>query len=144
MRVNYLSIGADILDPSHHCIALRFPFIIISYCQWGISTIALLWASTGFPNIPSSLTRLIWYLFPCSHLSQVDILLRFILVKRPRDRSLGVVVLDWIENIVRWINSVRKYSGVKERTRLGKCIFDQMRDMALIEVIYREVTWTYI
>ena len=43
--------------------------------------------------------------------------------------------------MVIWINSVGKYSGEKEISRLGKWKFAQMQDMALSEVISREVTW---
>ena len=46
--------------------------------------------------------------------------------------------------MVRRINSVGKYSGGEEISRLVKWIFSRMRDMAMSEFLSREGTWTSI
>ena len=85
LKVNYISIGAAILDPSNHSLALRVPFILIEYCQWGLMIIAFLGAYMGLPNIPRSCIWLSFFILPCPHSSHVESLFRFILVKLSRD-----------------------------------------------------------
>ena len=144
MRVNYLSNGEYPLDPSQQCLALRVPFILISYWQWGLRTIAFLGASMDFPNIPRSCIWLSCFLSPCSHSFHVESLFRFLLVKWPRDWSSGVVAFYWIAFMGRWIDSVGKSSGEKEISRLGRWLFARIRDMDLSEDIYIEETSTYM
>ena len=50
--INYLIMGVDLLETSHHCLSLIFPFLLIAYRQWGLRKIELLGEYMGFPNIP--------------------------------------------------------------------------------------------
>ena len=67
LRVNFIIIVEALLNPYQQYLALRFPFILISYCQQGLREIALLGVSMGFPKIPRSCIWLICFLSRCSH-----------------------------------------------------------------------------
>ena len=110
-RMLYTGTVGEILLPQHRIryfgsiTALSMsacPIYLYIILPVGSKEIEFLGASMGLPKIPRSYIWLSWFLSPFSHLSHMESLFIFLLVKSTRVGSSRVVASYWISFMLGW------------------------------------------